>query len=81
MGILARVVFWLRRLSTALVHAPVDERALGSVGVVAELAINPLEVGQPRAVDVLIEDAGGDEFGDEGGHVNRLASSARDRSG
>lgn len=45
------------------VDSAMDERALGGVSVVLELAVDPLEVREARAVDVLVEDAGGEEVG------------------
>jgi hypothetical protein len=58
----ARVfLFGLGRRASLVVHTTVDERAMSGVGVVLEALVDPLQVREARAVDVLVEDAGGDE--------------------
>ena len=50
-----------RRTPTLLVDAPVHVLTFNGVRVVAELAFRPLQPGQPRAVDMLVEDPCGHE--------------------
>lgn len=51
----------LRGRALFVVDAAMDESPVGGVRVVLEPLVDPLEVGEARAVDVLVEDAGGDE--------------------
>jgi hypothetical protein len=52
------------------VNDSVYERAVGRVGVVDELTVDPLQVRETRAVDVFVEDASWDEVGEGAGHVS-----------
>ena len=38
------------------------ETALDSVNAIGELALHPFQVGQTRAIGVLVEHPGGDQF-------------------
>jgi len=60
------------------IYSAMFEAALGGVGVVGPVALHPLQIGQARAIDELVDHAGRHEVGEGAvGHINGATPHAK----